>query len=142
MTTEPKPTLDQAILLLIERREIPDQATLIQMLEDQGYRTSQGAISRRLARLSVQKREGHYRRVVPENHPHPPYQIIESPPNLILLRTGPSYGMTLAIRIDRNEVPGVAGTVAGEDTLLVVLRPEAAIEDVRQALVQLLGPAG
>lgn len=139
---EPKPTLDQAILLLIERREVPDQATLIQLLENQGYRTSQGAISRRLARLSVQKRDGHYRRVVPENHPHPPYQVIESPPNLILLRTGPGYGMTLAIRIDRNEVPGVAGTLAGEDTLLVILRAGAAIPEVRQALEQLLGPPG
>ena len=140
--SEPKPTLDQAILILIERQDVPDQATLIQLLEEQGYRTSQGAVSRRLARLSIQKREGHYRRVVPENHPHPPYQILESPPNLILLRTGPGYGMTLAIRIDRNEVQGVAGTLAGEDTLLVVLGPGAEIAAVRRSLEQLLGPPG
>lgn len=139
---EPKPTLDQAILILIERQEVPDQATLIQLLEAQGFATSQGAVSRRLARLSVQKRDGHYRRVVPENHPHPPYQVIESPPNLLLLRTGPGYGMTLAIRIDRNEVPGVAGTLAGEDTVLVVLRPGAETLAVRMSLEQLLGPPG
>ena len=138
---EPKPTLDQAILLLIERQEVPDQATLIQLLYDQGYRTSQGAVSRRLARLSVQKRNGHYRRVVPENHPHPPYQIVPSPPNLILLKTGPGFGMTLAIRIDRNEVPGIAGTVAGEDTLLVVLSPGTDIGGVCAAMEQLLGPS-
>jgi transcriptional regulator of arginine metabolism len=139
---EPKPTLDQAILILIERQEVPDQATLIQLLEAQGYATSQGAISRRLARLSVQKRDGHYRRVVPENHPHPPYQVIESPPNLLLLRTGPGYGMTLAIRIDRNEVAGVAGTLAGEDTVLVVLCPGVEIPAARASLERLLGPPG
>ena len=140
--SEPKPTLDQAILILIERQEVPDQATLIQLLEAQGFATSQGAISRRLSRLSVQKRDGHYRRVVPENHPHPPYQVIDSPPTLLLLRTGPGYGMTLAIRIDRSEVPGVAGTLAGEDTVLVVLRPGAEILAVRKSLEQLLGPPG
>lgn len=138
--TEPKPTLDQAILMLIERQDVPDQATLIQLLAEQGYRTSQGAISRRMARLSVQKRDGCYRRVVPENHPHPPYQIIPSPPNLLLLRTGPGYGMALAIRIDRNAVQGIAGTIAGEDSLLVVLRPEAVLDEVQLALEQLLGP--
>ncbi len=138
---EPRPTLDQAILMLIERQEVPDQATLIQALAEQGYRTSQGAISRRLSRLSVQKRNGAYRRVVPENHPHPPYHFIASPPNLVLLRTGPGFGMALAIRIDRNEVPGIAGTVAGEDTLLVILEAGARIEDVRHSLERLLGPS-
>lgn len=138
--TEPKPTLDQAILMLIERQDVPDQATLIQLLADQGHRTSQGAVSRRLARLSVQKRNGFYRRVVPENHPHPPYRLIESPPNLILLHTGPGYGMTLAIRIDRNEVPGVAGTLAGEDTVLAVLHSGASIADVRIEMEKVLGP--
>jgi arginine repressor len=49
--------------------------------------------------------------------------------------------MTLAIRIDRNDVPGVAGTLAGEDTVLVVLRAGADIPEIRNCLAQLLGPS-
>ncbi len=137
---DPKPTLDQSILMLIERHQVPDQAKLIELLAQEGHRTSQGSVSRRLARLSVQKRDGSYRRVIPENHPLPAYSMVESPPNLLVLRAGPSFGMALAIRLDRSRIAGVAGTVAGEDTLLVILEAGAGLGDVRSRIVELLGP--
>ncbi|MBI4912943.1 MAG: arginine repressor [Acidobacteria bacterium] len=135
-----KPTLDQAILMLIERQEVPDQATLIALLAQEGFRTSQGTVSRRLTRLSVQKRHGRYQRVVPENHPLPPYRLTLSPPNLLVLKTGPDFAMALAVRIDRTGVEGVAGTLAGLDTLLVITNPGADLEIVRGRIVELLGP--
>jgi transcriptional regulator of arginine metabolism len=137
---DPKPTLDQAILMLIERDQVPDQSSLIALLAREGHRTSQGSISRRLARLSVQKRDGCYRRVIPENHPLPPYSMVESPPNLLVLRSAPAFGMALAIRLDRSRVPGIAGTVAGEDTLLVILAAGATLAEVRARIVEILGP--
>ncbi len=137
---DPKPTLDQAILLLIERHQVPDQSSLIGLLAREGHRTSQGSISRRLARLSVQKLDGCYRRVIPENHPLPAYSMVDSPPNLLVLRSGPAFGMALAIRLDRSRVPGIAGTVAGEDTLLVILEAGAALAEVRARIIELLGP--
>ena len=137
---DPKPTLDQAILMLIERHPVPDQASLIELLAQTGHRTSQGSISRRLARLSVQKRDGSYRRVIPENHPLPAYSLVESPPNLLVLRAGPSFGMALAIRLDRSRIPGIAGTVAGEDTLLVILEAGTTLAEARARIVDILGP--
>lgn len=137
---EAKPSLDQAILLTIERQAVPDQATLIRLLAKEGHRTSQGSVSRRLARLSIQKQDGSYRQVVPENHPLPPYALVESPPNLLVLRAGPSFGMALAIRLDRSRIPGVAGTIAGEDTLLVILEGGAGLPEVKARIVELLGP--
>ncbi len=136
---DPKPTLDQAILMLIERHEVPDQATLLGLLAREGHRTSQGGISRRMARLSIQKRDGVYRRVIPENHPLPAYTMVGSPPNLLVLRAGPAFGMALAVRLDRSRIPGIAGTVAGEDTLLVVLEAGASLAEVRARIAGVLG---
>ena len=136
-----KMSLDQAILTLIVAQEVPDQATLLGLLAKEGFQLTQGTLSRRLARLSVQKREGRYQRVIPHDHPRPPYSVWEAPPNLLMLRTGPGFGMALGIRVDRSDVPGVAGTIAGEDTLLVAVSHGHSLAQVRDRLEKILGPA-
>lgn len=136
-----KMSLDQAILTLIAAQEVPDQATMLALLSKDGFQLTQGTLSRRLAKLSVQKREGRYQRVIPHDHPRPPYSVWESPPNLLMLRTGPGFGMALGIRVDRSAVTGVAGTIAGEDTLLVAIAPGHTLAQVRDRLEKVLGPA-
>lgn len=133
-------SLDQAILHLIEKHPIPDQSTLLSMLEKLDIKATQATISRRLAKLAVQKRNGHYQRIIPTNHPLPPYTLEESPPNLIVLQTGPNDGMTLAVRVDRSKVPGIAGTLAGNDTLFIAIKRGCSIEHVRRELESILGP--
>jgi len=133
-------SLDQAILRLITQYNVPDQATLLRHLDREGFRLTQGTLSRRLAKLSVQKREGRYVRIIPRDHPLPPYTLTEAPPNLLVLQTGPGLGMALAVRVDRSHVPGVAGTLAGEDTLFVAVAAGNRLEDVRAHLETILGP--
>jgi transcriptional regulator of arginine metabolism len=132
-------SLDQAILRLIATHAVPDQATLLALLAQEDFKLTQGTLSRRLAKLSVQKREGRYERVIPRDHPLPPYTLMESPPNLLVLQTGPGLGMALAIRVDRTLVPGVAGTLAGEDTLFVSVAKGSTLEEVRGHLERVLG---
>jgi len=134
-------SLDQAILQLIGVHQVPDQASLLALLGGEGFQLTQGTLSRRLAKLSVQKREGRYQRIVPHDHPMPPYSMIESPPNLLVLQTGPGLGTALGIRLDRSHVPGVAGTLAGEDTLLVVAARGHELADLRTHIEKVLGPA-
>lgn len=135
-----KMSLDQAILHLIGIHEIPDQASMLALLAEEGFTLTQGTLSRRLAKLSVQKREGRYQRVIPHDHPMPPYSLMEAPPNLLMLQTGPGFGMALGIRVDRSHVAGVAGTIAGEDTLLVAIAQGHTMADVRARLEGVLGP--
>ena len=132
-------SLDQAILRLIVSHDVPDQATLLGLLAQEHFKLTQGTLSRRLAKLSVQKSEGRYERVIPRDHPLPPYTLMESPPNLLVLQTGPGLGMALAIRVDRTVVPGVAGTLAGEDTLFVAVAKGSTLEEVRTELERILG---
>lgn len=134
-------SLDQAILQLILQHEVPDQASLIRLLAEDGFRLTQGTLSRRLAKLNVEKRKGRYQRVIPADHPFPAYSVLESPPNLLVLQTGPGLGMALAIRVDRSSVPGIAGTIAGEDTLLVIAAKGATLDELKGRLAEVLGPA-
>lgn len=133
-------SLDQAILQLILQHEVPDQASLLRLLAEDGFKLTQGTLSRRLAKLNVEKRKGRYQRVIPEDHPFPAYAVVDSPPNLLVLQTGPGLGMALAIRVDRSSVPGIAGTIAGEDTLLVIAAKGATLEELKGRLAEVLGP--
>jgi transcriptional regulator of arginine metabolism len=135
-----KMSLDQAILRLIGQQEISDQASMLNFLAHEGFALTQGTLSRRLAKLSVQKREGRYQRVIPHDHPMPPYSLIESPPNMLVLQTGPGFGMALAVRVDRSNVIGVAGTLAGEDTMIIALARGHELGDVRARIEKVLGP--
>ena len=135
-----KMSLDQAILHLIGSHRIPDQASMLDLLASEGFKLTQGTLSRRLGKLSIQKREGRYQRVIPHDHPMPPYSLIESPPNMLVLQTGPGFGMALAIRVDRSNVTGVAGTLAGEDTLIVAIARGHELAEVRTRIEKVLGP--
>jgi transcriptional regulator of arginine metabolism len=135
-----KMSLEQAVLHIISKHQVADQATLLSMLAEAGITLTQGTLSRHLSQWSIQKRDGYYQQVIPRDHPLPPYSLHESPPNLILLQTGPRLGMALAIRIDRGKVPGVAGTLAGDDTLMVALAPGSSIPEIRERIEEILGP--
>ena len=135
-----KRAIDQAIQRLVSQHSVPDQAALIALLTDEGFNLTQGTLSRRLARLSIRKREGRYQRVATTAMPIPPYAIAKSSPNLLVLQTHPGLGQALALRIDRNTVRGIAGTVAGEDALLIAIHSDALLQDVQDQVVQVLGP--
>ncbi|WP_426753652.1 arginine repressor [Myxococcus sp. Y35] len=138
--------LDEAILRLITEREIGDQAVLQQLLEAEGQAPSQSTLSRRLKKLGVVKVGGRYQRapampvVVPER---PRVTILEAPPNLLVVRTAPGFAPVLALALDKEpELPGLAGTVAGDDTIFVAVTDPALLRDVRAAVERLLSLGG
>lgn len=127
--------LDERILLLVAEEDIPDQAILGQRLADLGLLVSQPSLSRHLRRLNVVKRGGYYRQE-PRNAPLQPRVMVKpAPPNLIVLQTSPGYAQAIGALLDDDPLPGQVGTVAGDDTVLVVCGDpdsfEAAVEDAR-----------
>ena len=53
---------------------------------------------------------------------------------LLVLRTDPGQAQSLAIAIDRADLPEVVGTVAGDDTILVITRHARAGREVTRLL--------
>jgi transcriptional regulator of arginine metabolism len=137
--------LDDTLLRLISEREISDQSVLQELLEAEGHAPSQSTLSRRLKKLGVQKVAGRYQRVAPvvppvvAAVPRPLLRIIEAPPNMLVLKTAPGYAQVFALALDREpDVPGLAGTVAGDDTIFVAATDPSRLREVRAAVERLM----
>lgn len=65
----------------------------------------------------------------------------ESAGNLVVLRTPPGAAQYFASALDDSVFPGVMGTIAGDDTVLLISRDVAAADDVAARLLELANPA-
>ena len=60
---------------------------------------------------------------------------------LVVLRTGPGQAHAAAIAIDRAQLPDVVGTIAGDDTILVIARDPQRARSLTERLGALIGLA-
>jgi transcriptional regulator of arginine metabolism len=117
--------LDATILRLLAQQEVVDQSQLLSLLQGEGYDLTQPTLSRHLKKLSIQKKEGRYQRVEPGPAGLPSFTVKAAPPNLLILRTLPGFAQALAYTLDQRQLPHIAGSVAGDDTVfLAVEGPE------------------
>jgi transcriptional regulator of arginine metabolism len=131
----PRAERHAAIRKLIARQRIRSQAELADLLEDGGLGANQATLSRDLRELGVRKGPDGYE--LPPGAGHAPDALSravgeflnEAVPvaHEVVLRTPPSGAQPLALAIDQSRTPGVVGTVAGDDTVLVICEsPRAA----------------
>jgi transcriptional regulator of arginine metabolism len=136
-----KGTRHGVILDVIHRESISSQEMLRQRLRAEGVEVTQATLSRDLKELGVVKRagDGAYQRARPGS-PSPDalgnlrrttaefLTRAERSEQLVVLRTDSGQAQLLAISIDRAELDEVLGTVAGDDTILVICRDVAAAQ--------------
>jgi transcriptional regulator of arginine metabolism len=127
-----------AIVDLVRREQIASQETLRQRLVERGFDVTQATLSRDIKEIGLVKRAaGGYQ--APGLDPRPAataeatlrrtareflrsYEVIQ---NLIVLRTDPGRAQNLAVDIDRAGLSEIAGTIGGDDTILIVTRDPA-----------------
>ena len=128
-----------AILELVEREAITSQEQLRARLRDAGIEATQATLSRDIRELSLVKRaaDGAYRRPGADVGAGADAQAAlsravsdflrtaETVEQLLILRTDPGQAQSLAVAIDRARVPEIAGTIGGDDTILVICRSAA-----------------
>lgn len=51
-----------------------------------------------------------------------------------VIKTRPGYASSIAYNIDDNDIPGIIGTIAGDDTIFIVIKEGTAYEDVIDGL--------
>ena len=130
----------RAILTLVATRPIHSQEELAEMLEAQGFETTQATISRDikdlgLAKLSIKNGNGNghqFKYVLPAPQLSFASRLhravtelvtnIASSVNLIVLRTPPGSAMLVATAIDEAQWPEIIGSIAGDDTIMVIVR--------------------
>ena len=127
-------TLDEAILKLTLERDITGQTAFLALLKRAGFEVTQPTLSRHMRKLGILKVAGHYRRADTAPAEMPSFMLIPVPPNLLTLRTRPGYAQPLAVRIDQEKIAGIAGTVAGDDTVFIAMTAPSFLKDVAAAV--------
>ena len=122
--------------LLLEEHPVTSQLQLVELLAADGFTATQATVSRDLEELGAVKVRvpgGESVYAIPElpaDHFAPQSQLervmgewvvdVASSANLVVLRTPPGSAHVVASALDRTGLPDVAGTVGGDDTILVV----------------------
>ena len=127
-----------AILELVDSEAITSQEQLREKLRSRGIEATQATISRDIQELGLVKRaaDGAYRRGAADGFVGDAQVALrraveeylrtqETVQQLLVLRTDPGQAQPLAVAIDRARVPEIAGTIGGDDTILVICRSAA-----------------
>src|SRR5262245_44958090 len=126
-----------AVRRLVLETSIQSQDELRARLKAQGFRASQPVLSRDLRLLRVAKEAGIYQirepeRVTPLSALKSLLRSLESAREFLLLRCEPGAASAIARALEAEELEGVVGTVAGDDTVLVALDSKAAAQRVKK----------
>ncbi len=127
-----------AIRKILSVQEVGSQDALLSELSKEGYEVTQATLSRDLKQLKVVKAsnmKGRYFYALPSNHLYrrvneafpqenlrkfSGFKSIRFSGNLAVIHTFPGYAGGLAYDIDSHSLPEIIGTVAGDDTILLV----------------------
>ena len=122
----------QAILALVNRGGVHTQQELAEALARRGLRATQATISRDVQELGLVRSVNGYRSsaaIVREL-----VLSVELISPMAVIRTPPGTANLVARRIDEADLPGIAGTVAGDDTIIAVLRKPGAGKALKDLL--------
>lgn len=130
MATEPSPLLRRAAIARILRQSaVGRQSELVALLRREGFDATQSSVSRDLRELGVAKAGDRYLLPAVEDALTPSHfgavsgflkEVRHAGPCLTVLRTMVGSAQSVAIAIDKARWPEVVGTIAGDDTILVI----------------------
>ncbi|MCD7720640.1 MAG: arginine repressor [Prevotellaceae bacterium] len=144
----------EMLKMIVSSQEISTQNELTDELRKTGIDSTQATLSRDLRRLRISKvrtLEGHYVYMLPEaritrsiSQTHATVKALHNKGvlnvkfsgNLAVVKTMPGYASHVALDIDQEQLDCVLGTVAGDDTVLVVLDEDT---DKQHALSAIAG---
>lgn len=126
--------------------EVRSQDELLHLLEKDGYDLTQATLSRDLRQLKVAKianGEGKYFYAITENKNRMNNNIhyantivgrgflsLNFSGNIAVIRTLPGYASSMAYHIDNQSNGEILGTIAGDDTIMLVLHEDAILQSV------------
>src|ERR1700677_1054038 len=136
------------IVKLIRNKRILTQEDLARELKlSQGIDTTQVTLSRDIRDLGLLKTPEGYRQVEAAS-PAPDVETIASEllqdvrvaQNLIVLRTSPGNANALAVALDKADWPEIVGTIAADDTILIVTPATGMADRLRRKLLGYVQP--
>jgi transcriptional regulator of arginine metabolism len=124
----------RAILDLVRERPVHTQQELAEALAQLGYQTTQATISRDIQELGLVRTGSGYRAGAPVGVIPELVLDVTQVEFLVVVHTPPGTANLVARAIDESDLEGIAGTVAGDDTIIIVLGDREAAEPLRRFL--------
>lgn len=139
------------ILDLIEQFEIETQEELAKRLNVEGYKVTQATVSRDIKELRLIKvltKTGHYKYATIKQQDQGMSERytkvfrdsvinIDHAGNMIVIKTLPGAGQAAAAALDALDMNQIVGTLAGDDTIFLVIRHVEEIDAVIQVFVDM-----
>ena len=146
----------EALRMIISSQELGSQEELLAALQREGFRLTQATLSRDLKQLKVAKASsmsGNYVYVLPNDTmykrvstPGKVREMMEVPGfininfsgNMGVIKTRPGYASAIAWNIDGSVIPEIIGTIAGDDTIFIVIKEGVSHKEVIDALSEVV----
>ncbi len=146
----------EALRLIISSQQLGSQDELLTALQKEGFKLTQATLSRDLKQLKVAKAasmSGNYVYVLPNETMYkrvsspnsiremmkvPGFVSINFSGNIGIIKTRPGYASSIAWNIDNSDVPEILGTIAGDDTIFIVIKEGVKHQDVINALTEVV----
>lgn len=138
---------------LITNEFIKTQEELAQRLMEEGFKVTQATISRDIKEMGLVKKNDfgdEYRYVIQGEFHSIDYQerlkrmikdVVESynsSENIVVIKTIPGNAQALALLLDNTEWKEVIGTVAGDDTIFLLVKPKEKVNDILLRLSEMM----
>lgn len=142
----------EALRLIISSQQMGSQDELLAALQKEGFKLTQATLSRDLKQLKVAKAasmSGNYVYVLPNETMYkrvstpnsiremmkvPGFVSINFSGNMGIIKTRPGYASSIAWNIDNSDIPEILGTIAGDDTIFIVIKEGIKHQEVIEAL--------
>ena len=142
----------EALRLIISSQQMGSQDELLAALQKEGFKLTQATLSRDLKQLKVAKSasmSGNYVYVLPNETMYkrvstpnsiremmkvPGFVSINFSGNMGIIKTRPGYASSIAWNIDNSDIPEILGTIAGDDTIFIVIKEGIRHQEVIEAL--------
>jgi transcriptional regulator of arginine metabolism len=124
----------RAILELVRDRPVQTQQELARALTERGFTATQATVSRDIQELGLVRTGSGYQPGSPVSAVSELVISMTQVEFVVVIRTPPGTANLVARAIDESAMPGVAGTLAGDDTILAVLSDRHAAERLRSFL--------
>ena len=143
-----------AIQEIVEARPVGSQEELRRLLRQRGWDVTQATLSRDLREMRLARipdAEGGVRYAVADGQPQedtrpsldlilpPLFRGIDGVSELAVLRTIPGGANSVGGALDLESWPDIIGTIAGDDTILIICRSSAARERIVRRIRILAG---
>lgn len=144
----------EAILNIIAEQEVTTQEELQSILRQQGFEVTQATVSRDIRNLDLVKvmtSEGRYRYSRRQPKPSAERSLkfrsvfveavihVDSAQNIVVLKCHVGMGNAACAAIDTMELDGVVGTLAGDDTVFILMRDNAQAFSLVERINEMLG---